>query len=62
MEFELKTVKKIVSLNPQRFEDRYIHTVRDKYLDYVKSVFECMEQRNRILKVKSFKEWLSTEI
>lgn len=62
MDFKLKKVKKIVSLNPTRFENKYLHKVRNAYIEYVNSVFDCMGKRNRMLKVKSFKEWLTTEI
>lgn len=59
---KLRTFKKIASLNPTRYENKYMHNVRDGYIEYIKNVFDCMESRNRILKVKSLKEWLLTEI
>ena len=59
--------KKLVSLNPDRYEWLLESEVIYKYLDYVLACFRhrMVEDSNRadeVISIKSFKEWLDTEI
>jgi hypothetical protein len=68
-------VKKIVSLNPTRFEHRtidlmlfeyskYLFTVHDQYIQRLEKG-DCTQEQKKYYKPKSaktFKQWLATEI
>jgi len=54
------TVKKLVSLNPDKYEDMDIEVAKVRYIDYVQSCIKSQFEKNRI--PKTWQEWLDTEI
>jgi hypothetical protein len=57
-------VKKLVSLNPQKYEFWEIQKANIKYLEYfaviLKKSFDI--GKNKHIKAKTFEEWLKSEI
>ena len=59
MKVKKKYVKKLVSLNPDRFEKIDAYDALSKYVEYM---MEYVKIDFDIKEMKSFKEWLETEI